>query len=57
MHFSLDERSQQHFSEENLLTNAFRIGVYGPIYLSAGPGTIQIKKLKFMDYPVDEAVH
>jgi hypothetical protein len=39
------------------LDQAFRIGKYRPIYLWAGPGTIRMNKVKFMDYPVDEKVH
>ena len=35
----------------------WRIGQYRPIYLWAGPGTIRMNRLKFMDCPVDEAVH
>ena len=35
----------------------FRIGNYRPIYLWAGPGTIRMNKLKFMQVDVDEAVH
>jgi hypothetical protein len=35
----------------------FHIGSYRPIYLWGGPGTIRMNKIKFMDYPVDEAVH
>jgi len=35
----------------------FEIGHYRPIYLWAGPGTIRMNKLKFMDVAVDEAVH
>lgn len=36
---------------------SFRIGAYRPIYLWAGPGTIRMNRLKFMDQPVEEAVH
>ncbi len=35
----------------------FRIGHYRPIYLWAGPGTIRMNKLKFMQVDVDESVH
>lgn len=35
----------------------FRIGNYRPIYLWAGPGTIRMNKLKFMQVDVDENVH
>jgi hypothetical protein len=35
----------------------FRIGNYRPIYLWAGPGTIRMNKLKFMQVDVDEDVH
>lgn len=40
-----------------MLKDQFAIGKYRPIYLWAGPGTIRMNKVKFMDYPVDEAVH
>ncbi len=39
------------------MKGTFQIGNYRPIYLWAGPGTIRMNKLKFMDYPVDEQVH
>jgi hypothetical protein len=39
------------------LKQTFQIGNYRPIYLWAGPGTIRMNKLKFMDYPVNEEVH
>jgi len=39
------------------LTEKFQIGHYRPIYLWAGPGTIRMNKVKFMDYPVDEDIH
>lgn len=35
----------------------FRIGNYRPIYLWAGPGTIRMNRLKFMQVDVDEKVH
>jgi hypothetical protein len=35
----------------------FDIGVHRPVYLWAGPGTVRMNLLKFMDAPVDEAVH
>ncbi len=35
----------------------FRIGHFRPIYLWAGPGTIRMNKLKFMQVDVDENVH
>ena len=35
----------------------FKLGKYRPIYLWGGPGTIRMNKVKFMDYPVDEAAH
>lgn len=35
----------------------FKLGRYRPIYLWGGPGTIRMNKVKFMDYPVDEAAH
>ena len=37
--------------------HAFSIGRHRPIYLWAGPGTIRMNRLKFMDAPVDEDVH
>jgi hypothetical protein len=33
------------------------IGFHRPVYLWAGPGTVRMNRLKFMDAPVDEAVH
>jgi hypothetical protein len=36
---------------------SFRIGAYRPIYLWAGPGTIRMNRVKFMDQPVDEEAH
>ncbi len=39
------------------MTNPFQIGKYRPIYLWAGPGTIRMNKVKFMNYPVDENIH
>ena len=39
------------------MNHSFDIGKYRPIYLWAGPGTIRMNKVKFMDYPVDEVVH
>lgn len=36
---------------------AFNVGHHRPVYLWAGPGTIRMNRLKFMDAPVDEAVH
>jgi len=35
----------------------FVIGLHRPVYLWAGPGTVRMNRLKFMDAPVDEAVH
>lgn len=35
----------------------FDIGQHRPVYLWGGPGTIRMNRLKFMDAPVDEAVH
>ncbi|MBN2548098.1 MAG: hypothetical protein JXB15_02985 [Anaerolineales bacterium] len=35
----------------------WQIGRYRPIYLWAGPGTIRMNRLKFMNCPVDETVH
>lgn len=37
--------------------NPFQIGAYRPIYLWAGPGTVRMNRLKFMNVAVDEAVH
>lgn len=39
------------------MDHSFTIGKYRPIYLWAGPGTIRMNKVKFMGFPVDEAVH
>lgn len=39
------------------MTHKFEIGNYRPIYLWAGPGTIRMNKIKFMNYPVDEDAH
>ncbi len=38
-------------------TRWFAVGRHRPIYLWAGPGTIRMNRLKFMDAPVNEAVH
>lgn len=35
----------------------FKIGKYRPIYLWAGPGTVRMNQLKFMQVPVDISVH
>ncbi|MBN1262189.1 MAG: hypothetical protein JXB35_16040 [Anaerolineae bacterium] len=35
----------------------FTVGAHRPVYLWAGPGTIRMNRLKFMETPVDEAVH
>ncbi|MBN2503021.1 MAG: hypothetical protein JXB38_19735 [Anaerolineales bacterium] len=35
----------------------FQLGVYRPVYLWGGPGTIRMNRLKFMDEDVDEFVH
>ena len=35
----------------------FDMGVHRPVYLWAGPGTVRMNRLKFMNAPVDEAVH
>ncbi|MGC9397917.1 MAG: hypothetical protein ACP5HM_02140 [Anaerolineae bacterium] len=35
----------------------FAVGVHRPVYLWAGPGTIRMNRLKFMDAPVNERVH
>jgi len=37
--------------------DAIKVGFHRPVYLWAGPGTIRMNRLKFMDAPVDEAVH
>ena len=37
--------------------NPFQIGIYRPIYLWGGPGTIRMNRLKFMNQAVDEAAH
>lgn len=39
------------------MDHSFSIGKYRPIYLWAGPGTIRMNKVKFMNYPVDEEGH
>jgi hypothetical protein len=39
------------------VNSSFQIGKYKPIYLWAGPGTIRMNKIKFMNYPVDEDIH
>ena len=33
------------------------IGLHRPVYLWAGPGTVRMNRLKFMNAPVDEFVH
>lgn len=38
-------------------TISLRIGVHRPVYLWAGPGTVRMNRLKFMNAPVNEAVH
>lgn len=35
----------------------FDVGRHRPIYLWAGPGTVRMNRLKFMEAPVDEVVH
>jgi hypothetical protein len=48
---------------QNLVENlrydskTFSIGNYRPIYLWAGPGTVRMNRLKFMNVNVDEKVH
>ncbi len=37
--------------------NVFAIGHHRPVYLWAGPGTVRMNQLKFMDAPVDVFVH
>jgi len=37
--------------------NPFAIGHHRPVYLWAGPGTVRMNRLKFMDAPVDVFVH
>lgn len=39
------------------MRSPFTIGKYRPIYLWGGPGTIRMNRVKFMNYPVDEAAH
>ncbi len=39
------------------MDQTFEIGKYRPIYLWGGPGTIRMNRVKFMNYPVDEAAH
>lgn len=39
------------------MTYRFGIGSHRPMYLWAGPGTVRMNRLKFMNAPVDEAVH
>lgn len=34
-----------------------QVGSHRPVYMWAGPGTIRMNRLKFMDAPVDEFVH
>jgi len=38
-------------------TLSFAVGAHRPVYLWAGPGTIRMNRLKFMDAPVDTFVH
>ena len=37
--------------------NPFKLGEYHPVYLWAGPGTIRMNRLKFMQVPVNEKIH
>lgn len=37
--------------------HVFKLGEYHPIYLWAGPGTIRMNQLKFMQVPVNEKIH
>ncbi len=37
--------------------NPFDIGNHRPVYLWAGPGTVRMNQLKFIDAPVDVFVH
>lgn len=39
------------------IPNPFAIGTHHPVYLWAGPGTVRMNRLKFMDAPVNETVH
>ena len=39
------------------MESSFEIGKYRPIYLWGGPGTIRMNQIKFMNYPVNQAVH
>jgi hypothetical protein len=34
-----------------------RVGSHRPVYFWAGPDTLRVNRLKFMDQPVNEAVH
>ncbi|HOS78893.1 MAG TPA: hypothetical protein PLJ24_01365 [Anaerolineae bacterium] len=38
-------------------TPPLAVGTHRPVYLWAGPGTIRMNRLKFMNAPVNEAVH
>jgi hypothetical protein len=44
-------------SDQNRAANQFAVGRHRPVYLWAGPGTIRMNRLKFMNAPVDESVH
>jgi len=37
--------------------NEFAVGHHRPVYFWAGPATVRMNRLKFMDVPVNEAVH
>jgi hypothetical protein len=37
--------------------NQYKLGDYHPVYLWAGPGTIRMNRLKFMQVPVNEKIH
>ncbi len=39
------------------MSNDFTVGKHRPVYLWAGPGTIRMNRLKFMNAAVDTAVH
>ena len=43
--------------ESPIPNSQLAIGAHRPVYLWAGPGTVRMNRLKFMDAPVDEAVH
>ena len=36
---------------------SFAVGLHRPVYFWAGPSTVRMNRLKFMDAPVNEAIH